>query len=105
MFELLIAILIAFIILLAVQIYALLRIRRFIGYLQKLLIEIGNRFGYFRVSTMNPSKTCQFCMYRQTYIKASLTGNHEDFIYRCKLKGKEISLNESCENFKMDPDL
>jgi len=45
--------------------------------------------------------TCQNCKYRLSYIHIGEPG-HEDFYYRCKLQDIEVTLKDTCKNFKED---
>lgn len=104
MLDFLIVILLIFIVLLMIQIVALLRMHRFIRYFKNMLLYVGSQMGYYKTSSKAPIQTCQFCKYRQTYIKATVSGRDEDFYYRCKLHHKPVSLSGTCKQFEYDPD-
>ena len=104
MMDLLTALLIAFIILLVVQIIALIRIRFIIVRLRSILnviTPILEKSYYVRRANQVNMHTCQFCKYRQAYIKTTASGE-EDFYYRCKINDKTIKLSDSCPFF--DPE-
>jgi uncharacterized protein YpmS len=102
MMDLLTILLIAFLILLVVQIIALVRIRYIIVRLRSILnviTPILEKTYYVQRANQVNMHTCQFCKYRQAYIKTTASGD-EDFYYRCKVSDKEIKLNDTCRFFE-----
>ena len=45
---------------------------------------------------------CQYCKYRMSFIQVTSDIQNDQFYYRCKLRNIEITLSDSCENFKRD---
>lgn len=105
MIDFLLFLLAAFFILLVVQIFALLKVRRIINHLNYLLYEIRliKRKFHLKPSPSAVVNQCQFCKYRQSFIKAYSDSVEDDFYYRCKLHNIEITLNHSCKQFELDP--
>ncbi|NOX89602.1 MAG: hypothetical protein GXO77_11295 [Calditrichaeota bacterium] len=106
MIDLMTALLIAFIILLSIQIVALIRIRYIINRLRGILdvvTPIIQKTQYVQRSKQINMRVCQFCKNRQTYIKTTASGE-EDFYYRCKLNDRKIDLTDSCKRFELEQD-
>jgi hypothetical protein len=103
-----IILLFAFIILLIIQILSLLKIRNLVIQLKKLLGNIGIIYRNSdilrrRIETVTKIKKCQYCKYRQAFIKATPSGESDDFYYyRCKLHDINISLTYSCKQFEFE---
>jgi hypothetical protein len=50
--------------------------------------------------------TCQYCKYRLSFIHMSENeGEVEDFYYKCRLRNIEILLEDTCEQYKSDPNI
>ncbi len=103
MFDIYIILLIAFSVLLVIQIIALFKIRKLIFNLKKNVIDLSlNRsLSPGSIKEFN-IQICQFCRYRQTYINAVPDGS-DDFYYRCRIHNSSTKLNQSCKNFAIDP--
>jgi len=103
MADFLVILLIAFIVLLVVQIITLIRVRQFITRLRNTLMEFSE-IKKKPSSMILPKqlRTCQFCKYRLTYIKANIAHNKEKFYYRCRLSDHEIELTSTCKKFEFD---
>jgi hypothetical protein len=88
-----------------VQVFALLKVRRIINHLNYLLYEVRLIKRKFNLKSGSGIKTahCQFCKFRQSYIKAYSDSTDDDFYYRCKLHDIEVTLNHSCKQFEPDP--
>ena len=97
-----IIILITVLILLAIQIVALIRIRSLIKQFKKTLTLLNNTFGQLQKINTYPDslKRCQFCKYRKSFINDPGSEQSNDFYYRCGVDEKPISLNHTCINFK-----
>ncbi len=96
--------LVAFFILLIIQIIALIRIRMIIIRLRSIMnvvTPILQKAQFVHRANKINTHTCQFCKYRQAYIKTTASGE-EDFYYRCKLNNRDIHLNDSCTFFEVD---
>ncbi len=106
MLDLLTILLIAFVLLLFVQIFALVRIRQMLLRLRSML-RIISPILQRQVEIQNTRRInmriCQFCKFRQTFIKATSHGE-DDFYYRCKIKNKEVDLTDSCSHFELETD-
>jgi len=105
MIDFLLILLTAFFILLIVQVFALLKVRRIINHLNYLLYEVRLIKRKFVLKPGQGVKAdhCQYCRFRQSYIKAYSDSADDDFYYRCKLHNIEITLNHSCKQFEIDP--
>lgn len=95
----------AFFVLLVVQVFALLKVRRIINHLNYLLYEIRllKRKIHLKPGSPGSAQHCQFCKFRQSFIKAYSDSVEDDFYYRCKLHNIEITLNHHCKQFELDP--
>jgi len=104
MMDLFSILLIAFFILLVIQIIALIRIRMIIIRLRSILsvvTPILQKTQYVHRANQINMNTCQFCKYRQAYIKTTSSGEDE-FYYRCRLMDRNVNLNDSCKYFEPD---
>lgn len=102
MMDLFSILLIAFFVLLIIQIIALLRIRMIIIRLRSILNVVApilQKTQYVHRANQINMRTCQFCKYRQAYIKTTAAGD-EDFYYRCRLNERDIHLQDSCHHFE-----
>jgi len=107
MLDLLTILLGAFVILLIVQIVALVRIRQIIVRLRSMLRIIApilQRHSDIQNARKVNMRICQFCKYRQAFIKATPHGE-DDFYYLCKVKNKEVDLTDSCQHFQLETDV
>ncbi len=102
MMDLFTVLLIAFFILLIIQIIALIRIRMIIVRLRSIMnvvTPILQKTQFVHRANRINTHTCQFCKFRQAYIKTTASGE-EDFYYRCKLTERDVRLNDSCKYFE-----
>lgn len=106
MIDLMVILLIVFIILLAIQIMALVRIRYLILRLKSLFIDRKRaerqRFNRTATTTLSQLRKCQFCKHRQTFIQANIHGGEEDFYYRCAYHDVEVYLAHTCSYFEAE---
>lgn len=100
--DLIVVLLIAFVILLIVQIVALIRVRQLINRLRHLLVDLSRLQRKEDFTLPKQLRICQFCKYRKTYIKANISGNKENFYYRCSFHDKNVNLSSSCKEFQFD---
>lgn len=102
MFNLLVILLSAVILLLVVQIAALLRVRSLIRQLKTILLAFN--FGIQISGNQNhyPKniKKCQFCKFRKSYLSNQPESDVDAFYYLCTLSAKSIDLNQSCNHFQ-----
>ncbi len=106
MLDLLTILLGAFVVLLIVQIVALVRIRQMIVRLRSMLRVIApilQRHHDIQNARKVNMRICQFCKFRQTYIKATSHGD-DDFYYLCKIRNKEVDLTDTCKHFQLETD-
>ncbi len=104
MLDLLTILLIAFVILLIIQIFALVRIKQMIVRLRTMLRIISpilQRHNDIQNARRVNMRICQFCKYRQAFIKTTSEADDE-FYYRCKIKNKEVDLTDSCNFFELE---
>ncbi len=102
MMDLLTVLLIAFFVLLIIQIIALIRIRMIVIRLRSIMnvvTPILQKAQYVHRANKINMHTCQFCKFRQAYIKTTASGE-EDFYYRCRLTDRDVRLNDSCKYFE-----
>lgn len=102
-----IIILITALVLIGIQIFALVRMRQIIMNLRRLIRDIRHYRAEKSVKIKRDDdhsfiKKCQFCLYRQTFIKASINETSEDFYYRCKYHNRSVILSNSCEQFEFE---
>ena len=102
MIDLILILLIAFVILLIVQIIALIRVRQLINRLRHMLVDLSRLQRKDDFILPGQLRICQFCKYRKTYIKANISGTKENFYYRCAFHDKNINLTSSCKDFLFD---
>ena len=102
MIDLFVILLIAFILLLIVQIIALVRVKQLINRLRHTLVDLRNMQRNEAFILPRQLRTCQFCKYRMSYIKANISGNKENFYYRCSYHDKNVSLKSTCKQFEFD---
>ena len=102
MIDLFVILLIAFIILLLIQIIALIRVKQLINRLRRTLIDLGNMQRNKSFILPKQLRICQFRKYSMTFIKANITGNKESFYYRCAYRDKNVSLTSTCKHFEFD---
>lgn len=97
----------AFLVLLIIQIVALVRIRQIINKLRAMLNSFHGRGKHTQLANYSQKslQSCQFCKFRQTYIKATISGESDDFYYRCKFHHKGVKLNDSCPDFDYENDV
>jgi len=103
--DLILIILAASVFLLGVQIVAILRINRLLGYLKIILKELGIPIKASKKKekkAVSYLQKCQYCKHRRTYIKASLNDESDDFYYRCQLQNRSVSLDYTCEKFEFE---
>ena len=104
MLDLFTVLLIAFVILLGIQIFALVRIKQMIVRLRTMLRIISpmlQRHNEIQNARKVNMRICQFCKYRQAYIKTTSDAD-EEFYYRCRIKNREIDLTDSCTFFELE---
>lgn len=100
--------LIALIILFAIQVITFFKIVSIIKQMNKLLFEVRLLFkhsGIFYQPQKNSvikSNSCQYCKYRMSFIQLSDEEEKDNFYYKCKKHEIEISLSDSCAQFQRD---
>ena len=100
--------LIALIILFAIQIISFFKIVAIIKQMNKLLFEVRILFKhsgiFFQPQKNNvvKSNSCQNCKYRMSFIQITDEENRDNFYYKCKKHDIEISLSNSCAQFQRD---
>lgn len=104
MFNLLIILLTTVVLLIAVQIIALLRIRHLANQLKQaiwlLKPSAAEQSQKIRNSSQTITKTCEFCKYRKTYLSEHPQSSADSIYYRCNITDKNIQLNYSCTRFQ-----
>ncbi len=107
MIDLFTVLLVAFVILLIIQIVALVRIRLMIVRLKSILNVIApivQRTQDIQRTKLINMRMCQFCKYRQTFIKATSEAEDE-FYYRCKITDRNVNLTDTCPHFEVEPEI
>ncbi|HQU71611.1 MAG: hypothetical protein KDI06_17310 [Calditrichaeota bacterium] len=97
-----------------VQVYMLTRVR---NVLQAISMNFDSVIYFVRKLANNSAqaqavasrqevcKTCQMCRHRLAYINTSKTTDEEEvFFFKCALLDKNITLDDSCDNFEADPE-
>jgi hypothetical protein len=100
--------LLALLILFAIQVFTFFKIVSIIRQMNKLLFEVRLLFkhsGIFYQPQKNKiikSNSCQYCKYRMSFIQLTDEENKDNFYYKCKKHDIEISLSDSCAQFQRD---
>ena len=100
--------LIALIVLFAIQVITFFKIVSIIRQMNKLLFEVRLLFkhsGIFYQPQKNKiikSNSCQYCRYRMSFIQLTDEESKDNFYYKCKKHDIEISLSDSCAQFQRD---
>lgn len=100
--------LIALLILFAIQVVTFLKIVAIIKQMNKLLFEVRILFKhsgiFFRPqkNSVIKSNSCQYCKFRMSFIQITEEENKDNFYYKCKNHDIEISLSDSCTHFQRD---
>jgi hypothetical protein len=100
--------LIALMILFAIQVVTFFKIVTIIKQMNKLLLEVRLLFkhsGIFFQPKKNKvikSNSCQYCKHRISFIQITDEENKDNFYYKCKKHDIEISLSDSCAQFQRD---
>jgi len=101
MTDIFIILLIAVSLLLIVQIFALFRIRYLIRQLRYTLHTMRQAFGLLQKTELPQEvRRCQFCKYRNTFIKSNYSGQGSAFYYRCGIDQKPVRLDHTCAKFE-----
>ena len=94
--------------LLAVQLFALIIIKGLLKKIGVMIQEIKNSQKKISYQTLtreiiseNSYKTCENCIFRQSFID-ELSNENESFFYRCKIRGTDIQLKDSCTRFQLE---
>lgn len=94
--------------LLFIQIFALFVIKRLMKGMSVLVSELKNtrkKITYQNLTkeiiANNTYKTCQNCVFRQSFIEIS-DAQQDMFFYRCRLTQTGVHLNDSCINFQLE---
>ena len=78
--------------------YLLVRQSNYVLYDLKFLLT---KYRSAKTKPVGHSKICKNCTFRMTYIHISDNAGAEDaFYYKCRLHAREISLKDSCPDFK-----
>jgi hypothetical protein len=85
------------------QIWAMMRIKKMLKTVLKIYAQvtrIADGGQGAEAAGPAPKRICQNCKFRDTY----LTNREEQlFLYRCRLNGQEIKLDDFCHRFEVDP--
>lgn len=94
--------------LLIIQVFALFVIKKLLKGMAVLVSELKNtrkKITYQHLTkeiiASNTYKTCQNCVFRQSFIEADNT-QQDMFFYRCRLTQTGVQLNDSCVNFQLE---
>lgn len=103
----LIAIIIVLLILITLQVFSLIHLKKTISGINKFsgdLKMVGTKKFvaqfYKNLILSNPIKTCQNCTFRQAFLNTD-QGDNNSFFYRCKINQFEIELEDSCSKFEL----
>jgi len=100
--------LIALLILFAIQVFTFFKIVSIIRQMNKLLFEVRLLFKHSGIffqpqkNSVIKSNSCQYCKHRMSFIQLSEEESRDNFYYKCKKHDTEISLSDSCAQFQRD---
>lgn len=103
MFNLLVILLAAVILLVVLQIAVLIRVRSLIYQLKTAIwfLKPAVKQKDKQIRYSNPTiKTCEFCKYRKTYLSEHPHSSIDSIYYRCTIKDKNVDLKYSCNRFQ-----
>ncbi len=85
------------------QVWAMMRIKKMLQTVLKIYAQVVRMAGDangVQSAVAPPRRICHNCKFRDTYLKNK---DGRLFLYRCRLNGQEIQLDDFCHRFELDP--